>query len=463
MSMEEKIDSILLNGYEAALRGAYEANASFLSSLKRRPSFRIKNDFGINVDKYYSSESALSLAFGAALSGKRAFCMIDEIPSDVLACYSLCGINGALVILYIEDNEYIKWDSRLIFKSAHYPILEPFDAASIKRFVKIAFNMSEKYDVPVVVRTSKALLSSLSLVDIYQPKIIKDRAYKKDASKYVLLPSTISLCEDDVIERDRRLKKDGETFPIHTVKEGGNIGVIAAGEDAELALSGLKDASVLKLGSTNPLPINMIKEFASKVGKLYCIESRPFIELELIKNDIRCIGVGLFPREGRKTVADIESWIGRSDFATDKGLPVRSPDFCNDCPLVPLFVALKGIKLPVFTDLGCGAYSGGFLASGEVSVASPLGAAISFSEKEECVCVINEDSLLKNVELLPRLSDKLKLIVLTSRTHSYARELFSTFGISVEKLTLEGESVSNLLIRNGCVCLIDKMECKYEL
>ncbi|MBQ7652876.1 MAG: hypothetical protein IJS93_00690 [Clostridia bacterium] len=530
--MEEKIDTLLLNGYQGAIRGAYEAGAKFIGAVKTLPpvygvevscvtdlnagkaasqeaeressggvkstgvtenhcekaSYQESNgedgggvqatgeDVDVDVstcqandesatakeglsltDVFSSSDSVLSAAFGAAVGGKRAFALIDSLPTSQLACYSLTGVNGALVILFVED-AFIRWDSRAIFKSAHFPVLEPSDSLEIKRFVKIAFNMSEKYDVPVVVRASKILMDSLSSVDVYPQKIIKDRAYKKDASKYSLLPSTVALCEDDVVERDRRLSKDAETFPIHQlIERGSNIGVIAAGEEADIAINSLPEASVLKLGSSNPLPLLKIEEFSKTVKKLYVLEERPFIELALIKMDIKCFGASLFPREGRKSAADVEGWIGKKDFTTDKGLAVRSPDFCNDCSLVPLFIALKAAKIPVFTDLSCPSLSAGFLSVGEVAVDNPLLTAVYFSAPS--VAVLFDYELLKHAEGLQKIpSSQVELIIIKTNFSTNISSLLSAFGISATEKTL-----AELEKRNyGGASILKADGCKYE-
>jgi|GEM_PF-5663567 len=457
--MEEKLDTLLLNGYQAALRGAKEAGATTFTVVKTE---KAKSDDNTLCQVFDTSSAALSFAFGGAVVGKRAFTIINELPCEELACYSLCGVNGALVILFVE-NETVKWDSRQIFKSAHYPVLEPYDSQSIKRFVKIAFNMSEKYDVPVVVRVSKTLFLSSGLVDIYEPKVVKDRLYKKDASKNVLLPSTVALCEDDVIERDRRLKKDGETFPIHVSAIKGSIGVIAVGEEARIAEEGLPEASILRLGTSNPLPIQTIKDFCSKVKKIYCIEERPFIELELIKNGIKCFGSSIFPREGRKSVADIEGYIGKGDFETDKGLPVRTADFCNDCPLVSLFVNIKKSKSIVFTDMNCAILSGGFLGANDVAISDPLPSAIEFSKKFPCVCVIETNSLLKGLESLSLIDEsKLCLIIIDTNKKIDIQSLLSAFGLKGDRINLKTEEPSLGFDQTPKIYITENVDCKYE-
>ena len=425
--MDNKLGTELLNGYQGAVRGAMEAGAEFIGVAYSIPP---KPFEGATI--YHSSFSVLSAAFGAALSGKRAFCFLEELTVEELACYSLCGVNGALVILFCEDNEYLKWNVREIFKSAHFPVLEPSDPSEIKRFVKIAFNMSEKYDVPVIVRASVANLLSMCDVDIYAPKTIKDRAYKKDATKYVLLPATIKLCEDDVCERDRRLKKDGETFPIHTEEHRGeDVGVVACGEQAALAAAALSEASILKLGSSFPLPVEKIKAFAQKVKKLYVVEEFPYIELELIKQGVKCFGAACFPREGRKSVADIQTYIGHSAFTAENGLPVRAPDFCYDCPYLPVFFSLKNKGKTVFTSVGCTSLGGSFVAVNEVSVARPIAAAIAFSSPS--YAIVNEWELLKESDALSKLKESSATVIVLKNGDVFdVVKVVDAFGIKAE-------------------------------
>lgn len=404
--MSEVIENQLMQAYYAMFRGAYESGVSECSlGSKFFSHLSLPKYEEMQINNFSDDKTALSYAFGVALSGKRTLCFIQDIPFNLVSQYSYTGVNGALVVVYLEDNSFVEYDSRPFFKTCNYPIFEPSDAKELKKFVKISFNFSEKYDVPVIIRVSRNLLNSFSDVPIVAKKDIKDKPYKKDASKYVLLPSTIKLCAEDIVERNRRLVADVGSFPVNVETRLDNkIGVIASGEIAQMVKESMPQASLLALGISNPLPMEKIKAFAESVGELYVIEEHPFIETALIKEGIKCKGEVLFPREGRRTVADIASWItGETAPQTETRYGIRTPEFCNDCGLVPVAFSLKKFGLPVFTDIGCGILSGCFMSANEVGISCSIVSALAFSKTQKCISFLLENEFIEQLTALQKL------------------------------------------------------------
>lgn len=460
MNNEEKK---LLTGYESVFRGAFESGASYCVIDKRLYDKNPipKND-NLEVKIVDDEKIALSYAFGLSLSGKRTLCFLSTVPFDLTVEYGYTGINGSLIIVYLENNDYLEYDSRPFFASCNYPIFEPSSPAELKRFVKISFNFSEKYDVPVVIRVDRKLLDSFESVIVGEPKTIKDKPYKKDPSKYVLTPSTIKLCTEDVIQRKIRLATDCESFPINSVIEGNDkIGVVAAGQIANAVKETMCESSVFSLGMSNPLPIKRIKEFASSVEKLYVIEEHPFIENELRKRGIECIGENLFPRSGRRTVAEISNWILKKNVsASETKYGVRTPDFCVDCGLVPVVLAIKKKKIPVFTDNGCGVLSGCFISASEIGLRYALPTAIAFAKTTECVCLLTESEFESSINSLITLLEEIPTVVVAVDSEKYVRFLPILEDKTVET-NIEDFAKIEKLERKVYFVKVDKV-CKYE-
>ncbi len=379
----------LMDGYNAAFVGAYEGGASHFVFGSMPYDHRSIPDVDIAVKTISDEKAALSFAFGLSLSGKRTVCLLSSIPFDLASMYGFTGVNGALVILYVEDNDRIGYDSRSFWSACNYPVFEPSDPYEIKRFIKISFNFSEKYDIPVVIRVHRRLLDSFCYVERAEKKEIKDKPFKKDPSKYVLLPSTLKLCREDAEIRRLRIAKDVDSFPVNTVTEsGGNIGFIASGPIARSIKECISDASIFSIGISNPLPISRIKEFADKYSKLYVIEEHPFIELELIKNGISCVGEALFPSSGPRTVREIASQILKKPVVEKRSEHLHVPDMCESCGFGAVLSKVKDFKYPIFTDNGCGVLGAISLGSTEVGIKYSLPTALAFGEKDMCVCVL---------------------------------------------------------------------------
>ncbi len=450
-----------INGFQAISRGAYEGGASFFS-IQQYEHVVFPEFDGLKQEKFQTSSDALGVAFGFALAGKRSQVFITDLPLKLLTNLSYTGVNGALVIVYLEDCSDLQLDSRPIFKALHLPILEPANPSEVKRFIKIAYNMSEKYDVPIVIRCNKDMLNCGMEVEVGPPKAIQDRTYKRDVSKYALSSSTLKLCLDDINEREKRLAKDGERFPIHSIYDKpSKRGIVAAGEYADLANEVLSD-KVLKLGTSYPLPIDKIREFSKTVDSLIVIEEHSFIQETLLSYGINCIGKELFIREGRHSAREIAYALGSGPaLVDDTKLPIRTADFCKDCPYAPVFIALKRYEGKVIVPRNCSVYASGYLSVAEVAMDSPLSVASGFAAYIKPLVVISERDLLRDTEILSFVvKSGVKLILLSADSYD-VKKLLDAFGISCGECSFPNEQIDVEFKESVLLVHVDRL-CKYE-
>ncbi len=358
----------LMLGNEAIARGAYEAGVAVVSAYPGTPSTEITESiakFGEVYAEWAPNEKvAMEVAIGASFAGARSMACMKHVGLNVAAdpmfTLSYSGVNAGLVIVVADDpgmhSSQNEQDSRCYAKAAHIPMLEPSDSAEAKRFVKIAFNMSEKYDTPVLVRTTTRVAHSQSEVELLDRKELRIKEYKKDITKYTLMPSTAKLRRKELELRDERLRADCNTFPINEMKiRSKELGVVCSGIVYQYVREALPEASVLKLGMVHPLPIKLIGEFAKQVDKLLVIEElEPFIEEQIKAVGISCRGKDVFPVHGEITVPVIrERLFGAEIKKGDTDMPVRPPVMCAGCPHRGVFYVLNKLKLTVNSDIGC--------------------------------------------------------------------------------------------------------------
>lgn len=275
----------IMLGNEAIARGAYEAGVKVSAAYPGTPSTEISENI-VNYPEIYAEWSpnekvAMEVAIGASISGVRALCSMKHVgvnvASDPLYTISYAGVNGGLVLvaaddpgLYSSQNEQ---DTRCVARAAIVPVLEPSDSSEAKEFVKYAFDISEKYDTPVILRTTTRLSHSQGTVELLEREEVEDKPYARNPQKYVMMPGNAKGRHIYVEERMKKLEEDGCTFPINKVEYGDtSIGFITSGIPYQYVKEVFPNASVLKLGMVNPLPKKLILEFASKVDKLYIFE-----------------------------------------------------------------------------------------------------------------------------------------------------------------------------------------------
>ncbi|MBC8559319.1 indolepyruvate ferredoxin oxidoreductase subunit alpha [Fumia xinanensis] len=362
----------LMLGNEAVARGVYEAGGKVVSSYPGTPSTEI-TEFLSKYDNIYSEwapneKVALEVAIGASIGGRRSFCAMKHVglnvAADPLFTASYTGINAGLVIGVADDpgmhSSQNEQDSRHYAMSSKIPMVEPSDSQECIDYVKAAYQLSEKFDTPVLLRMSTRIAHSQSIVETRKPLDLPLKEYNKDPAKYVMMPGYAKLKHPMVEKRTKALREYAETSALNQVilNKGADVGVICAGTTYTYAREALGDkVSYLKLGLIHPMPVKLIQDFASKMSKVYVIEELDdFIETHCLKIGVQVIGKELFGWIGefsQKLIAEKILSVTPKTYAFQENVPVRPPVMCAGCPHRGLFYTLQKLKLTVFGDIGC--------------------------------------------------------------------------------------------------------------
>lgn len=378
----------LMLGNEAVARGAFEAGVSVVSSYPGTPSTEITEAVA-KYDEIYSEwapneKVALEVAIGASFAGARSMsCMKHvglNVAADPLYTAAYTGVGGGLVVCVADDqgmhSSQNEQDSRLVAISAKVPMLEPSDSAECKEYIKRAYELSERYDTPVLIRLSTRVSHSQSLVEIGEREDIKPKDYVKDTAKYVMMPAMAMKRHHYVEKRLSDMRLFAEDCEFNKVEENSKkIGVITAGIAYQYAKEVFPDASFLKLGMINPLPSKLIADFAKSVDKVYVIEElEPVIENHCKTLGIKVTGKDILPNIGEFSVEQIKKAVSgkaTDKFSVEEQIPNRPPVMCAGCPHKGTFYVLKKLGLIVSGDIGC--YT--------------LGALPPLASMDMCVCM----------------------------------------------------------------------------
>lgn len=361
----------LLLGNEAVARGLYEAGCGVVSSYPGTPSTEI-TECAAKYDEIYAEwapneKVAMEVAIGSAIGGRRSFCGMKHVgvnvAADPLFTASYTGINAGMVIAVADDpgmhSSQNEQDSRHYAVSAKVPMLEPSDSSDALNFTKLAYELSEQFDTPVMLRMSTRISHSQSLVEVGEREELPLKPYVKNVAKNVMVPAFARPKHEVVEKRTAALREWAETAPINQVIWGDKkIGIIAAGSTYMYAREVLGDkASYLKLGMINPLPVKLIRDFASQVETLYVIEELDdVIETHCRKIGVSVIGKELFPWVGEFSQKLLrEKLFGAEEtiYAFPEAVPGRPPVLCAGCPHRGLFFVLNQLKVMVSGDIGC--------------------------------------------------------------------------------------------------------------
>ena len=361
---------VIMLGNEAIARGAYEAGVKVSAAYPGTPSTEISECLVQYKDELYCEWSpnekvATEVAIGASVAGVRAMSCMKHVGFNVAAdptyTVSYMGVNGGLMIVVADDpglySSQNEQDTRMVARAAQLPVLEPSDSAEAKDFVKIAFELSEKYDRPFVLRTTTRLAHSQGIVELHDREEIEDKPYVKDIRKTVMMPGNAKLSHVEIEKRNLELAEAANTLPINKIEMNDTkIGVITSGIPYQYVKEALPNASVLKLGMVNPLPRKLIEEFASKVEKLYIVEELdPVIEEQVKSYGIQAIGKEIFTVQGEYSANMIRTAIlgEELEIAAPAAAPGRPPILCPGCPHRSVFYVLNKLKLHAAGDIGC--------------------------------------------------------------------------------------------------------------
>ncbi len=361
---------VIMLGNEAIARGAYEAGVKVSAAYPGTPSTEISEYLVQYKDDLYCEWSpnekvATEVAVGASIAGTRAMSCMKHVGFNVAAdpAYSVSymGVNGGLVIIVADDpglySSQNEQDTRMVARAAQLPVIEPSDSSEAKEYIKMAFELSEQFDRPIVYRTTTRLAHSQGLVTLEDRKVPEDKPYVKDIRKTVMMPGNAKLRHVEIEKRNKELAEAANTLPINRVEMNDTkIGVITSGIPYQYVKEALPEASVCKLGLVNPLPRKMIEEFASKVDKLYIVEELdPVIEEQVKSWGIECIGKEIFTVQGEYSANMIRERILGETLENDQpaAVPGRPPILCPGCPHRSVYYTLKKLKMHAAGDIGC--------------------------------------------------------------------------------------------------------------
>ena len=363
----------LLIGNAAVARGLYDAGCAVISSYPGTPSTEITECFAKFDDAYCewapNEKVATEAAFGASLRGKRSSCCMKHVglnvAADPLFTMSYTGVNGGMVICVADDpgmhSSQNEQDSRHYAVASKIPMLEPSDSQEAYDFARIAFDISEEFDTPVLLKMCTRVAHSQSIVETRDKLTNTDKEYEKNPQKYIMAPANAIRRHPFVEERTNKLTNYAESSPLNRIEEGDssqNFGVITSSTSYQYIKEVFGNTvSVLKLGIVNPLPVNLIKDFASKLDKVYVLE-----ELDpIIENHCKSIGVDVIGKDkfsitgefSQKTIAKALGLEDKPGIKLSEDIPVRPPMMCAGCPHRGMFYVLSKNKITVLGDIGC--------------------------------------------------------------------------------------------------------------
>lgn len=380
-----------LTGNEAVARGAFEAGVTLASAYPGTPSTEILENVA-NYKEIYSQWSpnekvALEVAIGGSIAGARTLAAMKHVginvAADPLFTFGYLGVNGGCIIVSADDpgmhSSQNEQDNRYYAKASKIAMLEPSDSQEAKDFVKVGYEISEKYDVPILLRLTTRICHSKGLVEFDDRKEVGMKVYEKNIPKYVATPANGRKLHVVVEEKLKKLEEYSNNTPLNRFEwNDKKIGIITSGVAYQYAKEVFGDTvSYLKLGFTFPLPKEKIKEFANEVDKLYVIEElEPYLETEIKAMGIDVIGKEVIPIVGELNPDIIaEAILGEKREAVAKNeekVVGRPPTMCAGCPHRGLFYELSKKKNTVVTgDIGC--YT--------------LGSAPPLSTMDTCVCM----------------------------------------------------------------------------
>ena len=379
----------ILSGNEAIARGFLEAGGKVAAAYPGTPSTEVlevlSREKGIHAEWSTNEKVALEVAIGGSLAGVRSLACMKHVgvnvAADPLMTVAYTGVNAGLVLMVADDpgmfSSQNEQDTRHYARMAKIPCLEPVDSDEARAYVRAAFDLSETFDTPVILRTTTRISHCKSVVETAEPVVVKDRDLANDVPKYVMLPANAKKRHLVVEERLAKLREYAETAAFNEVRPGkGDVGFIANGIAYQYVREAFPDAPVLKLGMTYPLPEKKLRAFAASVKKLAVVEELDgFVEEQLKAMGIAVhFGKTAFPPCGELTSRTIREGVGGSAVACKLpvgGLIVRPPTFCPGCSHRGLYTIIAKLKLYVSGDIGC--YT--------------LGALPPFSSMHTCICM----------------------------------------------------------------------------
>ena len=363
---------MLMLGNEAVARGLYEAGCSFVSSYPGTPSTEITETIAkypeVIAEWAPNEKVAMEAAFGACLAGKRSFCGMKHVglnvAADPLFTISYTGVNAGMVIAVADDagmhSSQNEQDSRHYARAAKIPMLEPADSAEAIEFSKLAYELSEGFDTPVIIKMCTRVSHSQSIVELGD-RVESSKTYAKNPQKYIMMPGNAKRRHPFVEERTAKLTEWAETASINRVEDGADhkIGIITSSTSYQYVKEVCGDKyPVMKLGMIWPMPRKLIQDFAASVEQLCVVEELDsFIEDHCRSMGLNLIGKDKFPCidefSQNKIAGLLDEAVPASGAVVDDAIPARPPVMCAGCPHRGLYYTLAKNKVTALGDIGC--------------------------------------------------------------------------------------------------------------
>ena len=356
-------------GNEAIARGAYEAGVKVTSAYPGTPSTEISENIvkydGVYAEWAPNEKVAAEVAVGASMAGCRSMCMMKmvglNVAADPLYSGAYIGVNGGMVVVVADDpgiySSQNEQDTRMVGRAAMIPVIEPSDSEEARVFTKRAYELSEQYDTPIILRTTTRLAHSQGLVNLEDRVEVDDKPYERNIAKNVMMPANAIKRHVHVEERMNKMAEDASSLDINKVEYNDtSIGIITSGIPYQYVKEVLPNASVLKLGLVHPIAKGLIKEFASKVDRLVIVEElEPVIEEQVKAMGIECEGKNLFTIQGEYSANMLREKLLNEKVEIEEAAkaPARPPILCPGCPHRSTYSVLKKLRIHAAGDIGC--------------------------------------------------------------------------------------------------------------
>lgn len=386
----------LMSGNEAIARGAWEAGASIGVAYPGTPSTETMESFatydGVYAEWCTNEKVAVEVGLGASAAGARVLSTMKHVgvnvAADPLFTAAYTGVNGGYVILAADDpgmySSQNEQDSRFYAQAAHVPALDPSDSTEALEFTRQAFELSERFDVPFMIRSTVRVSHTKTPVEVGERIAYEQKPYEKNAPKWVMMPAFAKPRRKVQLERIAALEEWVEECDFNKVENhGSEIGIVCSGAVYQHVVEAMPDASVLKLGVSWPLPKRLLASFAESVDNVYVVEEGS----EYLSKQVAAAGIeisefpGTLPADGELSPGLVRKAFGFEDpghIETPTDLPGRPPALCAGCPHRLVFKELSRIKAIVTGDIGC--YTLGALPPlAAMDTCVDMGASVSMS------------------------------------------------------------------------------------
>ena len=359
----------ILLGNEAIARGAYEAGVKVSAAYPGTPSTEVSEALAKYEEVYAewspNEKVATEVALGASIAGVRSMCAMKHVglnvAADPLYTAAYTGVKGGMVLVVADDpgmySSQNEQDTRMVARAAMVPVVEPSDSSEAKEFMKYAYELSETYDTPVILRSTTRLSHSQGLVELGERKVPEDIPYERNIGKFVMMPGNAIKRHLAVEARMKKMAEDANTMAVNRAEYRDlSVGFITCGIAYQYIREAMPEASILKLGLVNPLPRKLIEEFAAKVDRLYIFEElEPVIEEQAKAWGIaKAVGKEIFTIQGEYSANLLQVRVLGQElsFKTEE-VPARPPILCPGCPHRSVFAVLNRLKIRAAGDIGC--------------------------------------------------------------------------------------------------------------